>query len=185
MLRPALFLDRDGVVNADNGYVFRPKEFVWLDGIFDTVRLARQLGLATIIVTNQAGIARGLFTESEFLSLTHWMMRRFAEKHAAIDAVYFCPYHADGIGQYRIANHPDRKPNPGMIFRAARDHGIALDRSAMVGDQDSDVVAARNAGIAHMARMDAAAVPSAANKPDAIADHAAVQRWLRQLYATG
>jgi D-glycero-D-manno-heptose 1,7-bisphosphate phosphatase len=183
MPRPALFLDRDGVINLDSGYVFRTSDFIWIDGVFETVRVAKQLGLLVIVVTNQAGIARGHFTESDFESLTTWMMRCFQAEQAALDAVYYCPYHADGIGLYRVPDHPDRKPNPGMLLRAARDYGIDLHRSALVGDKSIDIDAAVNAGLTITKLFSSSARIPEASSPDTSYGHAAIQQWLRLVYS--
>jgi len=115
----ALFLDRDGVINIDHGYVYQPQNFEFVPDIFDLVRTARNLG----------------YTEAQFHTLTQWMRQRFEDQNASIDAVYFCPF------------HPDRKPNPGMFFQAAREHGLDLDRCVLVGDKISDIEAAAAAGI--------------------------------------
>ncbi|MGB7988519.1 MAG: D-glycero-beta-D-manno-heptose 1,7-bisphosphate 7-phosphatase [Candidatus Methylophosphatis roskildensis] len=143
----ALFLDRDGIINLDHGYVHRKENFEFLPGIFDLGRAARSLDLRIIVVTNQAGIGRGLFTEREFAELTEWMNRRFADENAPIFDVYHCSAHPEhGIGEYQVDSH-DRKPNPGMFLRAQRDHGIDLEKSIMIGDKASDLVAAFSAGV--------------------------------------
>ena len=143
----ALFLDRDGIINRDHGYVHRKENFDFVPGIFDLCRKACSLEFRVIVVTNQAGIGRGLFTERDFTDLTDWMKQRFAEEHAPIFDVYHCSSHAEhGIGEYRI-DSCDRKPNPGMFLRARQDHDIDLERSIMLGDKASDLVAAFNAGV--------------------------------------
>ena len=143
----ALFLDRDGIINLDHGYVHRKENFEFVPGIFDLCRAARSIGLRIIVVTNQAGIGRGIFTEREFAELTEWMKQRFAEENAPIFDVYYCPTHSEhGIGEFQVESH-DRKPNPGMFLRAQREHDIDLEKSIMIGDKASDLVAAFNAGI--------------------------------------
>jgi len=143
----ALFLDRDGVVNVDHGYVHRPENFEFLPDIFDLARTARNLGYKVIIITNQAGIGRGYYTEAQFHVLTQWMQQRFEEQNTSIDAVYFCPFHPEyGVGYYRQESE-FRKPNPGMFFQAAREHELDLDRCVLVGDKISDIEAAAAAGI--------------------------------------
>lgn len=144
----ALFLDRDGVINHDSGYTSRVDDFVFIDGIFELCRAARQLGYLLIVVTNQAGIGRGYYTEQDFLVLTEWMRERFEAEEAPITDVLYCPYHpVHGRGHY-LADSFDRKPNPGMLLRAAESHCISLCESVMVGDKDSDMRAARSAGVA-------------------------------------
>jgi D-glycero-D-manno-heptose 1,7-bisphosphate phosphatase len=143
----ALFLDRDGVINVDLGYVGSQDRFQFVEEIFDLVRGARRLGMKVVVVTNQAGIGRGFYEEADFQKLTEWMRGRFEESGAPIDAVYHCPFHpTHGIGRYKAESF-DRKPNPGMILRARDDLCIDLGRSAMVGDTVSDMHAALRAGI--------------------------------------
>ena len=145
----ALFLDRDGVINVDHGYVCRPDQFEFVPGIFELARFwADELGWPIIVVTNQSGIGRGYFDERTYADLTQWMCGRFADEGAAIARVYHCPYHpVDGIGEFR-RDHPWRKPNPGMILQAASDLDLDLARSAIVGDKMSDMEAGAAAGIA-------------------------------------
>lgn len=148
MRRPALFLDRDGVINIDHGYVCRPEDFEFVDGIFEVVAAARQAGYLVVVVTNQAGIGRGYYTEADFHRLMDWVKAEFAARGGGIDAVYFCPYHPDhGVGEYR-RDSDCRKPAPGMFLRAADDLDIDMARSIMVGDKASDAEAARAAGVA-------------------------------------
>lgn len=147
MKQRALFLDRDGVINHDSGYVHRVEEFVFTDGIFELCRAAVKCGYLLIVVTNQAGIARGYYTEEDFLRLTEWMCRRFIQEHAPIAEVFYCPSHPEhGKGVY-LAESFDRKPNPGMFLRAAEKFGISLADSIMIGDKESDMEAARRAGL--------------------------------------
>lgn len=146
-MRPALFLDRDGVINHDFGYVYRKSDFRFIPGIFEVVRFANELGLSCIVVTNQAGIGRGFYTENDFLNLTDWMCDLFQEHNAQIDAVYYCPFHPiHGKGKYRRESF-DRKPSPGMILKASVDLDLDLKRSTLVGDKASDMQAADRAGI--------------------------------------
>tara|TARA_B100000686_G_scaffold351260_1_gene449487 strand:- start:3966 stop:4532 length:567 start_codon:yes stop_codon:yes gene_type:complete len=146
---PALFLDRDGVINIEKNYVFRPKDFEFIEGIFDLCRKANAAGMAIVVVTNQAGIGRGYYSEKEFNYLSDWMCAKFLSNGVKIDAVYFCPFHPDhGIGRYKMESF-DRKPSPGMIFRAEKDLGLDLARSALVGDSLSDIAAAKAAGVGH------------------------------------
>ncbi|SEI16751.1 D-glycero-alpha-D-manno-heptose-1,7-bisphosphate 7-phosphatase [Paraburkholderia hospita] len=147
--KPALFLDRDGVINVDIGYLHRKEDCVFLPGIFELVRRARRAGFDVFVVTNQAGIARGYYTEETFAGFTDWMMGQFADEGAPITQVYYCPHHPDaGVGSYRISCEC-RKPQPGMLLRAAAEHGIDLAVSAMVGDSVTDTEAAKAAGIRH------------------------------------
>ena len=184
MPRPALFLDRDGVINLHVGYITSVREFLWIGGVFETVRVARSLGLLIVVVTNQAGIAKGYLTEDTFNALTSWMSGQFADHKAQLDAVYFCPYHADGMGKYRVANHPDRKPNPGMILRAAAELDIELGHSALIGDQPTDIEAAAAAGVPYARRFVVSGSPLARDESDTLVGHGQVQQWLRSVYGT-
>nr|WP_164504228.1 HAD family hydrolase [Nitrosomonas sp. HPC101] len=140
-------MDRDGVINIDHGYVYQPQDFEFVPDIFDLVRTARDVGYKVIVITNQAGIGRGYYTEAQFHALTQWMRQRFEDQSASIDAVYFCPFHPKhGVGHYRQESE-FRKPNPGMFFQAAREHELDLSRCVLVGDKASDIEAAAAAGI--------------------------------------
>jgi D-glycero-D-manno-heptose 1,7-bisphosphate phosphatase len=142
-----LFLDRDGIINEDRRYVYRIEDFHFVDGIFDVCRAAAAAGLAIIVVTNQAGIGRGLYMERQFQELTRWMKARFAENRINIDDVYYCPHHpVYGLEHYK-SYCSCRKPNPGMILRARDEHGICLRSSILIGDKQSDIAAANAAGI--------------------------------------
>lgn len=146
-LVPALFLDRDGVVNEESGYLFRADEVRFVPGIFSLCRTARALGYRIFIVTNQAGIARGYYTETDFSNLMAWMLAELAKQGAVIDAVYHCPFHPEhGIGTYK-RDHEDRKPGTGMLRRAANEFGVSLPNSVMVGDRCTDIEAANAAGL--------------------------------------
>ncbi|MFM0568792.1 D-glycero-beta-D-manno-heptose 1,7-bisphosphate 7-phosphatase [Paraburkholderia caledonica] len=143
----ALFLDRDGVINVDIGYLHCKEDCVFLPGIFELVRRARRAGLEVFVVTNQAGIARGYYSEETFAEFTSWMLEQFLVEGAPITQVYFCPHHPDaGIGGYKIACEC-RKPEPGMLLKAAAEHGIDLAASVMVGDSLTDMQAAKTAGV--------------------------------------
>jgi D-glycero-D-manno-heptose 1,7-bisphosphate phosphatase len=146
-LQHALFLDRDGVINVDYGYVYRQQDFHFINGIFDLVKSANQLGYLVCVVTNQAGIGRGYYTEKEFELLTQWMLEEFRVHGAKIDGVYHCPFHHEcGIGRYK-ATSKNRKPEPGMLLQAAAHHSINLPESLIVGDKESDLQAGENAGL--------------------------------------
>ncbi len=150
--RPALFLDRDGVINVDRGYVSRREDFEWLPGIFDVARIAQGLGFALVVVTNQSGIGRGYYTEQEFKTLTAFMCERFVAEGVPLDGVYYCPFHPDSEqAKYRHPDHPWRKPRPGMILAARDELRLDLARSALVGDRVSDVEAGASAGVGALA----------------------------------
>lgn len=144
---PALFLDRDGVINREREYVHRKDEFEFIDGVFEACRAAKDLGYRLVIITNQAGIARGFYSEADFHALTEWMLAQFSEQGIAIDGVYFCPHHPTaGVGGY-LRQCECRKPQPGLITRAAQELDIDLRRSALVGDKISDIEAGVRAGV--------------------------------------
>jgi D-glycero-D-manno-heptose 1,7-bisphosphate phosphatase len=143
----ALFLDRDGVVNEEVGYLHLAEDVRFVDGIFSLCRTAASLGYRLIVVTNQAGIARGFYSEADFERLMVWMRSALAAEGVTLDAVYFCPFHPEhGVGEYR-REHEDRKPGPGMLLRGARELGIDLAQSVLVGDRCSDIAAANAAGL--------------------------------------
>jgi D-glycero-D-manno-heptose 1,7-bisphosphate phosphatase len=147
MKSKALFLDRDGVINAEQGYVHCREDFHFQEGIFELCRAAQIRRYLLVIVTNQAGIARGYYTEAEFLALTEWMVQRFADQGIQIARVYYCPYHPiHGVGAYKY-DSPDRKPLPGMLLRAKVDFSLDLTASVLIGDKLSDILAADAAGV--------------------------------------
>lgn len=145
---PAVFLDRDGVLIEDSGYPHLEEHLRFVPGACEAVRRLNQLGYLCVVVTNQSGVARGLFTEDQMKAFNALLVRRMAGQQAVIGAVYACPFHADALDErYRHPDHPDRKPNPGMILRAIADHRIDPARSFLIGDQPSDLEAARRAGV--------------------------------------
>lgn len=155
MSQPALFLDRDGVINVDHGYVHKPEEVAFVDGIFELIAAAKRAGYLVVVVTNQAGIGRGYYGEDDFHALMDWIKARFAERGGQLDAVYFCPYHPEhGIGEYRRESDC-RKPAPGMLLQAARDLDIDLTGSIFVGDMPSDMAAGRAAGVGTLLQLGA------------------------------
>lgn len=150
MSKPALFLDRDGVINVDHGYVHKPEDFDFVDGIFELVKCANKFGYFTVVVTNQAGIGRGYYNENDFENITQWMRQQFILQGAVIDAVYFSPYHPEfGVGKY-LKQSDCRKPAPGMLIRAAQENDIDLQKSILLGDNFSDIQAGINAGVKNL-----------------------------------
>jgi D-glycero-D-manno-heptose 1,7-bisphosphate phosphatase len=147
-VRPAAFLDRDGVLNEDHGYTHRVDDLTWMPGARKAIRLLNDRGYRVIVVTNQAGVARGYY-EEEAVSVFHaGMQAELAEEGAFIDAFYHCPFHAEGkVPAYTVTDHPDRKPNPGMILRALEDWKVDRGASFLIGDKPSDMEAARRAGL--------------------------------------
>lgn len=145
---PAVFLDRDGVLIEDTGYPHLEQDLRMTAGAAKAVRRLNQRGYLCVIVTNQSGVARGLFSEDQMNAFNALVAGRLAADGGAITAIYACPFHAEAVDErWRHPDHPDRKPNPGMILRAIAEHGIDPARSFMIGDQPSDMEAARRAGI--------------------------------------
>ena len=143
----ALFLDRDGVINEDYGYVFKIKDFVFIPGIFELIREAYDLNMKIFVVTNQAGIGRGLYNEEDFLLLNKWMCKKFKEIGTPINKVYFCPTHPiHGLGVYKKSDNY-RKPFPGMILQARDEFNIDLSSSILIGDKPSDIIAGNKANV--------------------------------------
>jgi D-glycero-D-manno-heptose 1,7-bisphosphate phosphatase len=148
MARRALFLDRDGIINVDLGYVHRREDFIFREGIFTLCSEAQAQGLALVIVTNQAGIGRGYYSEEDFQALTRWMLERFAAEAIRFAGVEHCPDHpVHGLGRYRQETSR-RKPGPGMILDACATHGLEPAGSIMIGDRATDMQAALAAGVA-------------------------------------
>lgn len=147
-LRPAAFLDRDGVLIEDVGYPHRGDQLRLVPGAVEAVKRLNDAGYLCIVVTNQSGVARGYFTEERMHAFNALLVDRLAEAGARIEAVYACPFHAEGVvADYVHPDHPDRKPNPGMLLRAIADYGVDPARSLMIGDQPLDLEAARRAGV--------------------------------------
>jgi D-glycero-D-manno-heptose 1,7-bisphosphate phosphatase len=146
-MRRALFLDRDGVINKDYGYVHKIEEFHFREEIFEVCLAAQKACMKIIVITNQAGIGRGIYSISDFHALNSYMLNCFSRRNVDISGVYFCPFHPEhGIGQFKKISN-DRKPSPGMIITACRDHQINPMHSIMIGDKESDKMAAYRAGI--------------------------------------
>jgi D-glycero-D-manno-heptose 1,7-bisphosphate phosphatase len=145
--RPAVFLDRDGVLNIDHGYVHAPGEIDWVEGARETVKFFNDAGYFVFVVTNQAGVAKGHYEESAIGVLHGWMAEQLAEVGASIDDWRYCPFHPEGsVAAYRAA-HGWRKPNPGMIEDLFAHWPIERDGSFLIGDKESDVQAAEAAGM--------------------------------------
>lgn len=145
--RPAVFLDRDGVLNHDDNYVHRPEQVRWVDGAIDAVRWLNDAGYYVFVVTNQAGVARGFYGEEDVRLLHGWMQDELRRAGAHVDGFEYCPYHPEGtVDAYRRASE-FRKPGPGMILKLKKDWGIDEAGSLLIGDRDTDLQAAAAAGI--------------------------------------
>jgi D-glycero-D-manno-heptose 1,7-bisphosphate phosphatase len=141
-MNKALFIDRDGVINIDKVHVFLKEDFEFFPGIFDLCRSYQLKGYLIIVITNQAGIAKGIYTEEQFLMLTDWMTEEFKKNGIIVSKVYYCPHHPDITEQCEC-----RKPKPGMILKAKEEFDLDLSVSVLIGDKETDLLAGRNAGI--------------------------------------
>lgn len=170
--RRAAFLDRDGVINRDTGYLHRWEDFEFLPGVLPALQRLHAAGWALVVVTNQSGIARGYYTEADYQTLTARMRQAMADAGAPPLAVYHCPHHPGGQVAALAVECDCRKPRPGMLLRAAADHGLSLAGSFMVGDKLADVQAARSAGVgdAYLVRCGQALEAGAAAAADAVFD---------------
>lgn len=142
----ALFLDRDGTINVNYGYVFEPEKFVFIDGVFELCRKAQELGYLIIVISNQSGVSRGYYTETQMNACNAHMCAEFAKRGITVTDVLTCTAADD--------SDPDRKPNPGMFLKAVARHGIDPAASVAVGDSERDSVAARRAGVGTVILLD-------------------------------
>ena len=142
-----VFLDRDGVLNADIGYLWRKEDVIWIPGAFEAIRLFNRQGWPVVVVTNQSGVARGYYREQDIEGLHAWMNEELAKKGIWIDAFYFCPHHPRGILQEYIQDCACLKPQPGLILQGMAKWKADPATSFLIGDKESDVEAAKAAGI--------------------------------------
>ena len=142
-----MIFDRDGVLNIDVGYAHRPDQIVWVEGAVQAVRAVNEAGLLALVATNQAGVARGLYSEADIAALHAWMTAELAGQGARIDAFAYCPYHPDGTVEAYRRQSEHRKPGPGMILELIQRFGLDPARAVLIGDRDSDIQAAAAAGI--------------------------------------
>ena len=145
MSNKTIFLDRDGVINYEVNYLHKISDFKFINGTFDACQSFLKLGYKIIIITNQAGIGKGLYSNDDFQKLTKHMKDLFLRHDCHIDAVYHCPFHpTEGVGIY-LNDSYDRKPNPGMLLKAQKDFNLDMNKSIFIGDKISDIVAGNNA----------------------------------------
>lgn len=166
----AVFLDRDGVINLDRAYVHRWEDFVFVPGAIAAVARLVDAGFRIVIVTNQSGIARGFYTQEQYVELTHRMIGAFADQGVDITAVYHCPHLPSGSVEPFARDCDCRKPAPGMLLRAAAEHRLSLADSILVGDRDSDIMAARAAGVGRAFLVRSDHVTSLATSAEALPD---------------
>lgn len=140
-MKPAIFLDRDGTINIDYNYVHTIDKFDFIDGVIDALIELKKMGYLLVITTNQSGIARNVFTQEQFDTLTEWMDWSLMDRGVELDGVYFCPHDP------KESECECRKPSPGMILTAAKDLNIDVANSYMVGDRVSDLLSGKNAGV--------------------------------------
>lgn len=146
--RGVLFLDRDGVINIDTRYASKPEQIFFRDDVAELIRVANDANLACVVVSNQSGVARGYFSEMDILNLHRWMNDELKLRGACIEAWYYCPYHFEATSfLYKSDNHYDRKPNGGLILRAALELNLDLSNSYLIGDQQTDIEAGRLSGV--------------------------------------
>lgn len=165
-MKPAIFLDRDGTINIDYNYVHKIDDFHFIDGVIDAMAELKKMGYLLVVTTNQSGIARDIFTQEQFDTLTEWMDWSLIDRGVEIDGVYYCPHDP---------NHTDcecRKPNPGMILTAKKDLNIDIANSYMVGDRVSDLLSGKNAGVKKtvLVRTGDPIIPEAEEQADWVID---------------
>jgi D-glycero-D-manno-heptose 1,7-bisphosphate phosphatase len=134
----ALFLDRDGILNEDTGYIYLPQQVRFIESTLQVCRYAQSLGYLLIVVSNQSGVARGYFEEQDVVALHQWMKEQLAQRGVDIADFLFCPFHPQALIEAYRVDSPCRKPAPGMIVEAAARHALSLNDSYMVGDKPSD-----------------------------------------------
>ena len=168
MGKAAVFLDRDGVINVDTGYVYEVDDFQFIDGVIEALLKLKQKGYLLVVVTNQSGIARGYFTEDQFMNLTEWMDWSLADRGIDLDGIYYCPHHPQGTVEEFRQTCDCRKPHPGMLI-SARDYlHIDMAASYMVGDkvEDMQAAAAASIGTKVLVRTGKPVTPEAENAAD-------------------
>jgi D-glycero-D-manno-heptose 1,7-bisphosphate phosphatase len=150
-MQKALFLDRDGVINIEKDYLYKIKDFEFIDGIFELCRHYKELGYLIFVVTNQSGIARDYYNIDDFNRLTFWMQKEFLKREIKLENVYFCPHHPDISGECSC-----RKPKPGMLLEAKKEFNVDLKKSILIGDKERDIEAGLNAGLSKTYLFDVA-----------------------------
>lgn len=146
-MNKAVFFDRDGTLNEEVHYLHKIEDFKWIEGAIDAIKYCNDNGYLAIVITNQSGVARGYYPESDIMKLYDWMNADLAKHGAHLDGIYYCPHHPTGkVKEYAI-DCDCRKPKPGMLFKAQKDHNIDLKSSYLIGDGARDVECAEAAGV--------------------------------------
>lgn len=146
-LAKALFLDRDGIINEDVGYLYKKEDVSFIPGIFELCRYAKSQNYLIVVVTNQAGIAREYYMEFDFHMLMNWMRGVFIREGCPLDIIYYSPFHPLGSRKDYAKASEFRKPSPGMLIRAQSDLGLDLSSSILMGDKVTDIEAGHQAGV--------------------------------------
>ena len=140
MSKKAIFLDRDGVINKEVNYLYKIKDFEFIDGVFESCQHFQKLGYEILVVTNQSGISRGFYSDKDYLALNMWMLRQFNDNNIKILGTFYCPHGPKQVCECR-------KPKSGMFLQANKNHNIDMKNSWMIGDKETDIQAANSAGI--------------------------------------
>lgn len=143
----AVFFDRDGTLNEEVHYLHKIEDFKWIEGVIDAIKYCNDNGYLAIVITNQSGVARGYYPESDIMKLYDWMNDDLAKYGAHLDGIYYCPHHPTGKVRKYAIDCDCRKPKPGMLFKAQKDHNIDLKSSYLIGDGVRDVECAEAAGV--------------------------------------
>ena len=181
--QPALFLDRDGTINVDTDYPRDPAEIALRPGIIPVIAAANAVELPVVVVTNQSGIARGYFGWPEFAAVNDRVLDLLRAQACTVDLVLACAYYPAGSGPLSVADHPMRKPNPGMLHLAAARFGLGLSRSLIVGDKLSDMEAGRRAGLAGGWLIGAVSTEAGAFPVSPLNDAADTERLVQEIVA--
>ena len=181
----AAFLDRDGIININTGHAHKADQIIFVEGIFKLCQTLQKLNYKIVIITNQAGIAKGYYSEKQFHELMDWMTDEFQKRDIDFDGIYYCPHHKDGLGDYQKICEC-RKPESGMILKAASELDLDVSESLFIGDKMSDMIAATRAKVKGRILMCDTAKEEAASS-DAqklnirpFTSHGAITQWLSQ-----